>query len=76
MRMMIMQTSERDVRADEWRREEREREDRKELRTEKDEIQRLLREEKREGTKRNPLLLLQLSLKSNSLPIIHHSHDH
>ena len=47
-KMMVMQNNERDARADEWRREEREREERHIMRREKEEHERLLREERKE----------------------------
>ena len=48
LKIMMMQSNEREAKADEWRREEREREDRNNLRREKEEHERLLREERKE----------------------------
>lgn len=48
LQMMLFQSNERNMRADEWRREDREREDRKDERRVKDEQDRIDREEKRE----------------------------
>ena len=48
LQMMLFQSNERNMRADEWRREDREREDRRDQRREKDEQDRLDREEKKE----------------------------
>ena len=48
LKIMMMQSNEREAKADEWRREEREREDRNNLRREKEERERLLREERKE----------------------------
>lgn len=47
-KIMVMQNNERDARADEWRREEREREERHIMSREKEEHERLLREERKE----------------------------